>query len=185
MGNELKGKKVAVLVADGFEEVEMTEPLKALKESGADAKIVSCCTPKVKAWNHTQWSGEYNVDVPLDQAQAAEFDALVLPGGVKNPDTLRTNEKAVAFTREFMASGKPVAAICHGPWTLIETEKVRGKKMTSYQSLKTDLKNAGATWVDEPVVVDHGLVTSRHPGDLPQFISKMIEEIAEGQHAPR
>lgn len=182
MADELKNKKVAILVADGFEEVELTEPRKALEEAGAETQIVSPNSGSLKAWNHTDWGGSYEVDMTLEDANSDEYDALLLPGGVINPDKLRMNDKAVSFTDSFMESGKPIAAICHGPWTLIETEKLKGRKMTSYQSIKSDLKNAGADWVDEAVVVDQGLTTSRNPDDIPAFNAKMIEEFREGVH---
>lgn len=183
MAKDLKGKRVAILVDNGFEQIELTEPLKALRDAGADAVIVSPQKDRVKGWQHTKWGDEIDVDVPLDQANANDFDALVLPGGQMNPDNLRINERAVQFAREFVQSGKPVAAICHGPWLLVEADVVRGRRVTSWPSIKTDLKNAGAEWVDEPVVTDNGLVTSRKPDDLPHFNRKMIEEIAEGRHA--
>lgn len=181
----LEGKKVAVLVEQGFEQVELTKPMEALKDAGAEAHIISPKDGEVKAWNHRDWGDTFKVDVPLDSANATEYDALVLPGGVMNPDKLRANEKAVKFVRSFIESGKPVAAICHGPWTLIEAGAVKGRKLTSYHTLKTDLKNAGANWVDEEVVVDQGLVTSRNPDDLPAFNRKMIEEFKEGVHSRR
>jgi protease I len=183
MANEITGKRVAVLVADGFEQVELEKPIEALREAGAEALIVSPQTRKVKGWQHTEWGDEFDVDVALDDAKAEDFDALVLPGGQMNPDNLRLNERAVAFARSFFDAGKPVAAICHGPWLLVEADVVRGRKLTSWPSIRTDLRNAGAEWVDEPVVVDSGLVTSRKPDDLPQFNRKMVEEIAEGIHA--
>ncbi|HEY8508756.1 MAG TPA: type 1 glutamine amidotransferase domain-containing protein [Steroidobacteraceae bacterium] len=179
---DLKGKRVAVLVDNGFEQVEMTEPLKALRDAGAQALIVSPQKDKVKGWQHTKWGDEFDVDVQLDNANPADFDALVLPGGQMNPDNLRINPRAVQFVREFVQAGKPVAAICHGPWLLVEADVVRGRRVTSWPSIRTDLKNAGAEWVDEPVVVDNGLVTSRKPDDLPHFNRKMLEEIAEGRH---
>ncbi len=182
MANELSGKKVAILVADGFEQVEMTEPRKALEDAGAGTDLISPSGGKVKGWQHTEWGDEFKVDVPLDQALPDDYDALLLPGGVMNPDKLRRNPRAIGFIRTFVDAGKPIAAICHGPWTLIEADAVRGRKMTSYESIKTDLKNAGATWMDEPVVVDNGLVTSRKPDDIPQFNQKMIEEFREGIH---
>jgi protease I len=182
-GHDLSGKRVAVLVADGFEQIELTSPVEALREVGADAKIVSPASGKVQGWKHYDKADQFPVDVPLSQAKAADFDALLLPGGTVNPDQLRVNRDAVRFVRDFFDQGKPVAAICHGPWTLVEADVLRGRRVTSYQSIKTDLKNAGAMWVDEPVVVDQGLVTSRKPDDLPQFNAKMIEEIAEGVHA--
>ena len=178
-----KGTRVAILVAEGFEQVEMTEPKKALEQSGAQTQIVSPAKGKVQGWNHFEKSDQFAVDVPLDSANAGDFDALLLPGGVVNPDQLRTMPKAVQFVKAFFDAGKPVAAICHGPWTLVEAGVVRGRTMTSWPSLKTDLTNAGARWVDQEVVVDHGLVTSRKPADIPAFNRKMLEEFAEGAHA--
>jgi protease I len=183
MSDELRGKKVAILAANGFEQVELTEPKRALEEAGAETSIVSPESGKVKGWKLTDWGDELPVDVPLEDAKADDFDALVLPGGVMNPDKLRRNEWALQFVRAFLESGKPVAAICHGPWTLIDAGVVEGRTMTSYPSIQTDLKNAGANWVDKEVVVDKGLVTSRKPDDLPAFNRKIIEEIAEGVHA--
>jgi protease I len=178
----LNGKKVAILVEDGFEQIELTSPKEALEKAGAKTHIVSPKRDKVKGWEHTQWGQEFPVDVSLDKANANEYDALLLPGGVMNPDKLRTSKQAVQFVRSFFDQGKPVAAICHGPWILVEADVVNGRKMTSYTSIQTDLKNAGANWVDQEVVVDQGLVTSRKPDDLPAFNRKMVEEIAEGQH---
>jgi protease I len=183
MSDTLKNKKVAMLVANGFEQVEMTEPKKALEEAGATVSIVSPELRTVKGWKFTDWGDEFKVDVPLSDAKADDFDALVLPGGVLNPDKLRRNEWALQFVRAFAESGKPIGAICHGPWTLIDAGIVPGRKMTSYHSIQTDLKNAGANWVDEEVVVDNGLVTSRKPDDIPAFNRKLVEEIAEGVHA--
>ena len=182
MPQDLTGKKIAILVADGFEQSEMTEPRKALDRAGAETILISPSEGKVKAWQHTYWGDEFPVDMPLQQANADDFDALVLPGGVFNPDRLRIQPKAVAFVRAFFEAGKPVAAICHGPWTLIEARVVQGRTLTSWPSLKTDLENAGAHWVDEEVVVDQGLVTSRKPDDLPAFNRAMLEEFAEGIH---
>ena len=159
----LKGLKVAILVDDGFEEVELIEPWKALREAGARVRIVSPKTDRVRGWNFTDWGHFTSVDVALDQAQPDEFDALVLPGGVMNPDSLRIQPKAVAFVKAFFDARKPVASICHGPWTIIEAGAVRGHKVTSWPSLKTDLRNAGAEWVDQEVVVSDNLVTSRKP----------------------
>ena len=180
----LQGKKVAILTETGFEEVELTSPKQALEEAGAEVHIVSPQKQKVKAWNHDHWSIELNVDEHIDDVNEENYDALVLPGGVLNPDKLRTNKKAVQFVKDFIEAGKPVAAICHGPQTLIETGLLDGRTITSYPSIKTDLVNAGADWVDREVVVDNGLVTSRSPKDLPAFNKKMIEEISEGVHVP-
>jgi protease I len=179
----LMGKKVAILVADGFEQVELTEPKKALEAAGALTKIVSPAADRVQGWTHFDKADHFTVDVPLGDAAAKDFDALLLPGGVANPDQLRMIPKAVAFVREFFDAGKPVAAICHGLWPLIDAGVVRGRKVTSWPSLKADLTNAQARWVDEEVVTDNGLVTSRKPQDIPAFNRKMIEEFAEGQHA--
>src|SRR6185437_6867110 len=179
----LEGKKVAILITDGFEQVEMTEPRKALEEAGAGIDIVSPAKGKVRGWKMTDWGDSFDIDVPLDEVNAEDYDALVLPGGVANPDKLRMNDKAVQFVRAFLQAGKPIAAICHGPWTLIEADGVQGRTMTSWPSLKTDLKNAGANWVDRSVVTDNGLVTSRKPDDIPDFNRKMIEEFAEGIHS--
>ena len=180
----LEGKKVAILTETGFEEVELTNPKQALEEAGAAVHIVSPQKQKVKAWDHDHWSIELDVDKNIDDVNEADYDALVLPGGVLNPDKLRTNENAVRFVKDFVESGKPVAAICHGSQTLIETGLLEGRTMTSYPAIKTDLINAGADWVDREVVVDNGLVTSRSPKDLPAFNKKMVEEIKEGVHIP-
>jgi deglycase len=180
MAKRLDGKKVAILVADGFEQVEMTEPRKALEAAGAKTEIVSPADEEVRGWNHDEKADAFPVDVPLNKARSDDYDALLLPGGVRNPDQLRMLTRAVEFTDGFFAAGKPVAAICHAPWTLIEAGVVKGKTLTSWPSLKTDLKNAGANWVDRAVVVDSGLVTSRKPDDIPAFNKKMIEEFAEG-----
>lgn len=182
MNEQLKGKRVAALVDNGFEQVELTEPVQALRDSGAQVDIVSPQSGNVKGWQHTQWGDEMTVDRPLSQARADDYDALLLPGGVMNPDHLRSNPQAVEFVRGFVDEQKPIAAICHGPWTLIEAGAVKGRRMTSWPSLQTDLKNAGAQWVDEPVVVDNGLVTSRKPDDISAFNGRMIEEFAEGRH---
>jgi len=182
MANTLSGKKVAILVEQGFEQVEMTQPKQALEQAGAKTQIISPQQGKVKSWEHTNWGKEYPVDVNLDQAKPEDYDALLLPGGVMNPDHLRRNEKAVQFVKSFFEAGKPVAAICHAPWTLIDAGVVSGRSMTSYPSLKMDLINAGANWTDQEVVVDNGLVTSRNPNDIPAFNEKMIEEFAEGVH---
>jgi len=180
----LSGKKVAILTENGFEEVELTSPKKELEAAGAKVDIVSPQRDKVKAWNHDHWTIELPVDVNIEQANADDYDALMLPGGVLNPDKLRTNEKSVEFAQQFLEQGKPVAAICHGPQLLIETEMIDGRNMTSYPSVKTDIENAGAHWADREVIVDNGLITSRSPKDLPAFNKKMIEEIKEGKHSP-
>jgi protease I len=185
MDNKLKGKRVAILVENGFEQVELTEPKKALEEAGAKTYIISPQPDEVKGWQHTEWGDKVPVDIPLEQANAADYEGLLLPGGVMNPDKLRRNEQALAFVKAFFDLGKPVAAICHGPWTLIDAGVARGRRMTSYHSIQSDLKNAGVEWVDEEVVVDNGLVTSRKPDDIPAFNRKMIEEFAEGPHAQR
>jgi protease I len=182
MNEQLRSKRVAILVADGFEQVELTEPKRALELAGATTQIVSPAKGPVKGWNHTEWGDQFPVDLPLEQARPDDFDALLLPGGVMNPDILRMNKQAVQFIKSFFDSGKPIAAICHGPWTLIEAGAVRGRTMTSYESIKTDLINAGANWVDQEVVSDQGVVTSRKPDDIPAFNRKMIEEFAEGNH---
>ncbi|HYW35996.1 MAG TPA: type 1 glutamine amidotransferase domain-containing protein [Balneolaceae bacterium] len=180
MNNQLGKKNIAILATNGFEEVELAQPRKALEDAGATTYIVSPESESITAWDHDHWSDEYDVDVPLDKTNAEEFDALLLPGGVLNPDQLRLNEKAIQFVTQFLHDRKPVAAICHGAQTLIETGELKGKKMTSYPSIKTDLINAGANWVDEEVVVDRGLVTSRKPADIPAFNDKMIEEFSKG-----
>lgn len=182
MAKSLQGKRVAILVENGFEQSELTEPRKALQEAGAETEIVSPVKDKVRGWKHKDWGDEVPVDTELDDADPKDYDALLLPGGVMNPDKLRMNPRAIEFVRSFFEASKPVAVICHGPWTLIDAGVVSGRKITSYPSVATDLKNAGAQWVDEEVVVDNGLVSSRRPDDLPAFISKMIEEFAEGRH---
>jgi protease I len=182
MAQDLSGVKVAILVTEGFEQRELIEPRKALDDAGADTKIVSPDKGEVQGWNHYDKGQKFPVDVPLTSANPADFDALLLPGGVANPDQLRMKPEAVKFVKDFFDAGKPVAVICHGPWTLIEAGVVRGRKMTSWPSVKTDLVNAGAEWVDEEVVVDNGLVSSRKPDDIPAFNDKMIEEFAEGKH---
>ncbi|MDB6121897.1 MAG: glutamine amidotransferase [Pedosphaera sp.] len=184
MNNDLNGKKVAILIENGFEQVEMTGPREALDQAGAETDIVSPSEKKVKGWDHTKWGRSFKVDVPLAEAKADEYDALLLPGGVMNPDKLRRNQQALDFVKSFFNAGKPVAAICHAPWTLIDAEVVRGRRMTSFHSVQTDLKNAGANWVDEEVVVDNGLITSRQPSDIPAFNQKIIEEFGEGIHKP-
>jgi len=181
----LTGKKVAILSDNGFEEVELTSPKKALEAAGATVHIVSAQQEKIKGWDHDHWSIELPVDIHLEEAKSENYDALMIPGGVINPDQMRQHTSYIRFAQEFMEAGKPVAAICHGPQLLIETGMIGGKEMTSYPSIKTDLINAGVNWQDKEVVTDNGLVTSRSPKDLEAFNKKMIEEIAEGQHATR
>lgn len=182
MAAQLSGKKVAILVDDGFEQVELTEPRKALEASGAKTELISPRDKQVQGMNHHDKGDALPVDVALNKASPDNYDALLLPGGVANPDSLRMNPDAVKFVQAFVDAGKPIAAICHGPWTLIETGVVKGRRMTSWPSLQTDLRNAGADWIDEQVVTDHGVVTSRKPDDIPAFNRKMIEEFAEGNH---
>ena len=181
---DLKGKKVAILTETGFEEVELTSPLDALKEAGATVHIVSPQQEKVKAWDKDHWSIELPVDVNVAEANPNDYDALMIPGGVINPDKMRINKDCVAFAQRFLEEGKPVGAICHGPQLLIETGMVSGRKLTSFPSIKTDLENAGAHWYDKEVIVDSGLVTSRSPEDLKAFNRKLLEEISEGIHEP-
>lgn len=179
----LSDKKVAILATDGFEEVELTEPKRALEEAGAQVHIVSGKSGTIKAWHHGNWGKEYKVDKTLDEVDQSDYNGLVLPGGVINPDKLRRSEKAVQLVRSFFENHKPVAAICHGPWMLAEAGVLEGRTITSFHSIKTDMANAGAHWVDEEVVVDSGLVTSRSPKDLPAFNAKLVEEVGEGKHA--
>jgi len=183
MARNVQGKKVAILTENGFEEVELTSPMNALEQAGATVQIISPQKDKVKAWNHDHWSIELPVDKNLSDANSEDYDMLLLPGGVLNPDQLRMNKEAVSFAQYFLEQGKPLAAICHGPQTLIETGMLDGRTMTSYPSLKTDLINAGVNWEDKEVVVDNGLVTSRSPKDLEAFNKKVIEELGEGKHA--
>lgn len=185
MARDIKEKKVAILTENGFEEVELTSPMNALEQAGVTVHIISSQKEKVKAWDHDHWSIEMPVDKSLGDANPEDYDMLVLPGGVLNPDTLRLNKQAVSFAQHFLEQAKPLAAICHGPQTLIETGMLDGRTMTSYWSIKTDLINAGVNWVDKEVVVDNGLVTSRSPKDLDAFNKKMIEELAEGPHATK
>jgi len=180
----LKDKKVAIITEHGFEESELTSPKKALEEAGAEVDIISK-QKKVKGWNHDHWSIELETDIALDDAEAGDYDALMIPGGVINPDAMRRDKAYIAFAQHFLEQAKPLAAICHGPQLLIERGLLGGREMTSFHSIKTDLVNAGADWKDEEVVVDNGLVTSRSPEDLPAFNKKMIEEIAEGIHSTR
>lgn len=178
--NELRGKKVAMLATHGFEQSELLEPRRVLQEAGAQVDVVSPESGRIRGWNHTDWGEEVAVDVELSAAQPYEYDALVLPGGVINPDKLRVDEGAVDFVRQFAQSGKTVAAICHGPWTLVDAGVVASYRMTSYPSLKSDLRNAGADWVDEEVVIDDNLITSRDPGDLPAFCTALVHKLEEG-----
>jgi protease I len=178
MAGELTGKRVAILVADGFEQIEMTEPRKALELAGAKTDIVSPARGEVQGWNRDQKASKFQVQAALISANPDDYDALLLPGGVMNPDQLRTKPEAVEFVRSFFRNHKPVAAICHGPWLLAEADVVRGRKLTSWPSLQTDLRNAGATWVDQAVVQDDGLVTSRKPDDLPSFNAEMLQQFS-------
>ncbi len=180
--SDLSNKKVAMLATNGVEESELNEPKKALENAGVNVHIISEKSGSIKAWANGNWGKEFQVDKTVDEASESDYHALVIPGGVQSPDKLRANEKAVKFVKSFFQSHKPVAAICHGPWLLAEAGVLKDRKMTSYHSIKTDMKNAGANWVDEEVVVDEGLVTSRAPGDLPAFNDKMLEEIREGKH---
>ena len=182
MKDRLSGKKVAILATNGFEQSELLKPREALEDAGATAVVISLEEGEIRGWDDDDWGETVEVDQTLADADPDDFDALVLPGGVMNPDKLRTIPEAVKFVKAFFEAGKPVAAICHGPQMLIEAGVVKGRKMTSFSSLKTDLKNAGANWVDEEVVVDNGLVTSRKPADIPAFNAKIIEEIGEGRH---
>jgi protease I len=183
MAEELNGRRIAFLVAnEGVEQVELTEPWKAIQEAGAEADLLTLEDEKVQAFNHLDKGDTFDPDGVVSEASADDYDGLVLPGGVANPDFLRMDADAVAFTRAFFEAGKPVAAICHGPWTLVEADVVRGRTLTSWPSLQTDIRNAGGDWVDEEVHVDEGLVTSRKPDDLEAFCSKAIEEFAEGVH---
>lgn len=183
MSQVLSGKKIAFLATDGFEQVELTEPWNAIKDAGAEVELVSLETGDIQGVNHDEKADRFEVDRAVGEVSAADYNGLVLPGGVFNPDALRLSEAAVDFIRDFFKQHKPVAAICHGPWTLVEADVVRGRRVTSWPSLKTDLTNAGADWVDEECVCDEGLVTSRNPDDLPAFCDKAIEEFCEGKHA--
>ena len=182
-GQSLKGKRVAIVAADMVERVELMEPRKALEKAGATTELISLKPGAIKAFDHFDPAEDIPVDRAVEEADASDYDALMIPGGVGNPDQLRGDENMVAFVRDFFEQGKPVAAICHAPWLLIEAGVVRGRKVTSWPTLQTDLRNAGANWVDQEVVVDAGLVTSRKPDDIPAFNKKMIEEVAEGKHA--
>jgi protease I len=182
MGQKLEGKKVAFLATDGVEQVELTEPWKKVEEEGGTPELISLESGEIQGFNHLDKGDTFRVDRTVDEASEGDYDGLVLPGGVANPDFLRVDEKAVSFARSFFEAGKPVAVICHGPWTLVEADVVRDRTITSWPSLRTDIRNAGGNWVDEEVVVDNGLVSSRKPDDLPAFCDKLAEEICEGKH---
>lgn len=180
MPDTLKGKNIAILATDGFEQVELEKPKSALEEAGARTQVVSPKDDKIKGWDKKDWGKEVKVDVPLNSANPSQYDALLLPGGVMNPDQLRMNPDAVRFVKSFFDAGKPVASICHGPWMLVEADAVRGRTVTSWPSLKTDIKNAGGTWVDQEVIVSNGVVTSRNPDDIPAFNREMISLFSKG-----
>jgi protease I len=183
MAEKLQGKRIAFLVApEGTEQVELTEPWKAVEQAGGAPELISTESGEIQAFNHLDKGDTFHVDHTVDEVRASDFDGLVLPGGVANPDFLRTNDQAVGFARSFFEQGKPVGVICHGPWTLVEADVLRGRKITSWPSVQTDIRNAGGTWVDKEVVVDEGLVSSRKPDDLPAFCAKIVEEFAEGVH---
>ncbi len=182
MAERLEGKKVAFLLTDGVEQVELTEPWKTVEDEGGTPELISLESGEVQGFNHDEKADTFSVDRVVADADQSDYDGLVLPGGVHNPDTLRMDDGAVSFVRSFFDAGKPVAAICHGPWVLVEADVVRGRTLTSWPSLETDIRNAGGTWVDEEVHVDSGLVTSRNPDDLPAFCDKLAEEICEGRH---
>lgn len=182
MKHTVQGKKVAIVATDGFEQSELLKPRQALDEAGVTTHVIALKAGAIKGWNEQNWGESVPVDLTIDQADAADYDGLLLPGGVMNPDKLRRDPKVQQFVRAFFEAGKPVAAICHGPWTLIDAGLVRGRTMTSYHSIQADLKNAGANWVDQEVVTDNGLVTSRQPSDIPAFNRKFIEELGEGLH---
>ena len=183
MAKQLEGMKVAILATDGFEQVELTEPRKALDEAGARTHVVAPDGGSIKGWDHTDWGDSVDVDETLDEASPDDYDALLLPGGVLSPDKLRMNEKALDFVRHFFRSGKPVAAICHGSQTMINASVVEGRRMTSYEAIRKDLENAGATWVDQEVVCDNGLITSRKPDDIPAFNEAIVSEFSLARHA--
>ncbi len=181
----IEAANILILATDGYERSELRVPLEELRKRGATVKIASIKTGEIKSWDEKDWGDTVPVDLEAKNVKAEEFDALVLPGGQINPDVLRANEEAVQVVRDFVKSGKPVAAICHGPWLLVEADALRGRKATSYASIRTDLRNAGASWRDEAVVVDAGIITSRSPKDLPQFVDKIVEEVREGRHNRR
>ncbi len=183
MGTELKGKRIAFLATDGVEQVELTEPWKAVQEAGGTAELISPKSGTIQGFDHHDKVDTFPVDKTVEKADPGEYDGLVLPGGVINPDILRTDENAMQFVSRFFEEGKPVGAICHGPWSLVETGVVKGRKLTSWPSLQTDIENAGGTWVDQELVIDRGLFTSRKPDDLPAFCAKLVEEMSEGVHA--
>jgi protease I len=182
MADKLQGKRVAFLATDMVEQVELTEPWKAVKDAGGTPELVSLKEGEIQGFNHYDKADTFKVDRTVEEARAEDYDALVIPGGVGNPDTMRTDENAVQLVRDFFEQGKPVGVICHGPWMLVEAGVVRGRKVTSWPSLQTDIRNAGGDWVDQEVVVDAGLVTSRKPDDLPAFNEKIVEEFCEGRH---
>ncbi|MBW6421920.1 type 1 glutamine amidotransferase [Rhizobium sp. XQZ8] len=182
---DIQSASILILATDGYERSELRVPLEELKKRGANVKIASIKTGEIKSWDEKDWGDTVTVDLEAKNVNAEEFDALVLPGGQINPDLLRVNEDAVKVVRDFVKSGKPVAAICHGPWLLVEADALRGRKATSYHSIRTDIRNAGASWKDEAVVVDNGIITSRSPKDLPQFVEKIVEEVREGRHNRR
>ncbi|MCB8840050.1 type 1 glutamine amidotransferase domain-containing protein [Aurantimonas sp. VKM B-3413] len=181
----IKEAKIAILATDGFEQAELTEPLAKLKEAGAEVHVISTKAGSIKGWDKDHWDKDIPVDKQLSEVRVTDYDALVLPGGQINPDKLRADPKVVSFVREFFNSKKPLAAICHAPWLLIEADVVRGRDITSFASIKTDVKNAGGNWVDKEVVVHQALITSRNPGDIPAFVAKIIEEVEEGRHEDR
>ena len=183
MADELQGKRIAFLAADGVEQVELTEPWKAVEQAGGEPELLSIKSGEILAFDHLDHGDTFTVDKEVARADSSDYDALVLPGGVANPDFLRGDETAVSFVREFFDEGKPVGVICHGPWTIVEAGVVKGRKLTSWPTLETDIRNAGGNWVDEEVVVDAGLVSSRKPDDLPAFCAKIVEEFGEGEHA--
>jgi protease I len=180
---KLQGKKIAFLASDMFEQVELEKPWQAVEEAGGEPELLSIESGEIQGFNHYDKAGSFKVDTPVSEARMDDYAGLVLPGGVGNPDNLRQDDDAVEFVKSFFEAGKPVAAICHGPWVLVEADVVRGRKLTSFPSIKTDIRNAGGNWVDEEVVVDSGLVTSRKPDDLPAFCEKLVEEFCEGRHA--